>query len=235
MCNLYDIGPASAKQGRGWRRLVIEAMQKLPKVYGIRKTDPGLVVRRNDATGDLCPEIRHWGFHRPFNPAINNARIEKLDSGMWKPAWEAARRCVIPVATFYEWSGAKGHKQTHAFQSETRLGDAIDSSRASESGPGPAEREWLWMAGLWEDDPEHGPRYTMLTTAAEGMVAEIHDRMPAILRKNQVEAFLTLSGKVSVAEWLDGHPLSAPLEEFRCLNPLKSADPGPPIEDGFLF
>lgn len=229
MCNLYDIGPGTARKGRSWRRLVIEAMQKLPKAYGIRKTDPGIVVRQSGAqtgAGDLIAEIRRWGFHRPFNPAINNARLEKLESGMWQSAWESGRRCLIPVSAFYEWSGSKGTKQTHAFQ-------PIANKDAETDDEG--EEEWFWMAGLWEDHPEHGPSYTMLTTASSGVIADIHNRMPAILRSDQIESFLELQKGASLSDWLASHPLDDSLREFRCLNPLKSSKPGPPVEDAFLF
>jgi putative SOS response-associated peptidase YedK len=40
-----------------------------------------------------------WGFHRDFNPAINNARSDKLEGGMWKEAFHV-RRCVIPMSLF---------------------------------------------------------------------------------------------------------------------------------------
>lgn len=231
MCNLYDIGPGTARKGRSWRRLVIEAMQKLPKAYGIRKTDPGVVVRQSGAqtgAGDFTAEIRRWGFHRPFNPAINNARIEKLESGMWQSAWSSGQRCLIPVSAFYEWSGSKGAKQTHAFQPQP----AADHRPETDEEGG---EDWLWMAGLWEDHPEHGPSYTMLTTASSGVVAEIHDRMPAIVRSDQLESFLELQKDTSVSDWLASDPLDDSLREFRCLNPLKSRWPGPPVEDAFLF
>lgn len=225
MCNLYDIAPVGTKRSRGWGLEAAEAMERLPKVYGIRKTDHGLVMRRDEsARGGLRLELRRWGFHRAFNPAINNARVEKLADGLWSSAWLSGRRCVIPVASFYEWSGPKGAKQTHAFQ----------SAQADDSGEGPAT-PWLWMAGLWEDDPEHGPRFTMLTTAASGAIATIHERMPAILPKTGVESYLDLPTNSAAEAWLAARPFRDDLKTFRCLNPMKSARPGPPVEDAFLF
>ena len=218
MCNLYDIGPVRGVKGRGIQRLVIEKLSELTKEYGIRKTDPGVVVRRGAESSGWEAVVMRWGFSRPFNPAINNARMEKLAEGMWRPAREAGRWCLVPVATFYEWSGPKRGKQTHAFQAEHK-------------------DQLLWMAGLWEEDPEVGLSYTMITRAAEGVVAEIHDRMPAILAEDRAQEFLERDSgsKDEMLEWLSQSCLAEELRSFRCLNPLKSAKPGPPVEDPWLL
>lgn len=219
MCNLYDIGPAPNRQAKGWHRQVVEAMGGLPKVFGIRKTDSGLVIRRNWESGSLEPIVMRWGFHREFNPAVNNSRLDKLGSAMWSSAWRS-RRCVIPVATFYEWSGGeKGAKQTYAMQPDP-----------GESG---SPAGWFWMAGLWEEHPLHGACFSMITREAAGPVAQIHDRMPAILREEDVERFLNLP-----PDAVPGNDLNfaePTLKLFPCLNPLKTRRPGPAVEDGFLF
>lgn len=226
MCNLYDIAPVDTTRSQGWGLEVPVAMEQLPKAYGVRKTDHGLVMRRDEsARGGMRLESRRWGFHRAFNPAINNARVEKLADGLWSAAWLSGRRCVIPVASFYEWSGPKGAKQTHAFQAAA---EADNSGRQ-------LTISWLWMAGLWEDDSEHGPRFTMLTTAASGIIATIHNRMPAILPESEIESFLDLPKSCAAEEWLTTKPFHNDLKTFRCLNPMKSPQPGPPTEDAFLF
>lgn len=213
MCNLYDIGPATAKQSRGWERQAVEALGALPKKFGVRRTDPGLVLRRAPGSDGLESVVMRWGFVRDFSNAINNSRVDKLGSGMWAAAWRETR-CVIPVAAFYEWSGGeKGAKQTYALRGE----------------PG----EWLWMAGLWEENPDHGPCFSMITTEGQGVIASIHDRMPAILPADRVEAFLEAPVGSAPGELLDG--LRTDLAMFPCLNPLKLPKPGPPVEDGFLF
>lgn len=219
MCNLYDIGPAPARQARGWRGKIIEVLKTAPKTYAIRKTDPGIVLRSDPETGETEPEIMRWGFHRDFNPALNNARFDKLKHGMWSAAWQDGRRCVIPVATFYEWSGPAGSKQTHAFLRTE----------------GTDEPDWLWMAGLWEDDPEHGRRYTMITTDARGQIAAIHDRMPVILVTDDVEGFLSAPPSADPEILIDSGKLITELATFRCLNPMKSPKPGSPVQDQWLF
>jgi putative SOS response-associated peptidase YedK len=215
MCNLYDIGPAPARQAKGWERRTIEAMRELPKAFGIRRTDRGLVVRRNPANGEMEPSVMRWGFRREFSDCINNARVDKLDSGTWSGAWRA-RRCLIPAAAFYEWSGGeKGAKQTYALRAPV---EGLDT-------------EWLWIAGIWEENTDLGLCYSMLTTDARGAIATIHDRMPVALPASRIESYLMP----------DDHPdhdlaeARSDFAMFRCLNPLKIKHSGPPVEDGFLF
>ena len=226
MCNLYDIGPARSGRHHRWEGLVSNTLSEGMKAFGIRKTDPGVVIRSRDLSGvpgEIEVKAMRWGFHRAFNPAINNARIEKLTTGMWAGAWKENRRCLIPVSAFYEWSGPKGKKQTHAFVS-------ISEEAEEESG-----FHRLWMAGLWENHDELGECFTMITRAATGAAAEIHDRMPAILTPSATESYLWEGGADFSRRFLEESVLRKDLSTFPCQNPLKTSSPGPPIEDPWLL
>jgi len=213
MCNLYDVGPRRQQRGGvGWDDMVADYLECLEKDCGIRKTDPGPVML-HDPDGQITISTMRWGFARHFNPAINNARGDKL-GGMWRPAWEA-RRCLVPVRTFYEWTGKKGSKQTHAFQ-------------AGDGGV------YLYVAGLWEKnrDPEIGNCFTMVTCDASEQVAPIHDRMPAILDAEAGRVYLDADDPVDLIR-----PWQGELRIFSCANPLR--DPvghrGPvPVSDPAL-
>ncbi|MBP6785758.1 MAG: SOS response-associated peptidase family protein [Verrucomicrobiales bacterium] len=137
------------------------------KPFGIRKTDPGLVVSPRDNLP--VAEIRHRGFARHYNPAVNNARIDKLDGQSSLP-WRKMQRCLIPLSTWYEWSGPPGAKQTFAFQSQHR-------------------DELLWATGLRENG-DSGPTYSMITREASPTLAFIHPRIPALLEPAAFDAFL---------------------------------------------
>lgn len=116
-----------------------------------------------------------WGFHRPFNPSINNARSDKLETGMWAGTFRE-RRCVIPMSLFYEWGpGVGGKKQAHEFH------DPDD--------------DYLWVAGVWEANTEFVSCYAMVTTAASPLMAPIHNRMPALLRTEEMAEYLAESGR----------------------------------------
>ena len=54
-------------------------------------------------------------------------------------------------------------------------------------------------AGIWRDTPEWGPAYSMVMTEACLHVADVHDRMPVILPREEW------------SDWLDGGPDKAAL------------------------
>ncbi len=189
MCNTYVIRPKRGAQGLAQR--VSEATAKLASEL-VRKSDPGVVMR-----ADGRVEIMRWGFHREFNPAINNARSDKLEAGMWKEAFHD-RRCVIPMTLFYEWGpglgGGSGKKQEHEFH------DPDDG--------------YLWVAGVWEENGELGPCYSMVTTTASPLMAPIHARMPALLRPEEMAEFLA-----GIGHW-NFQPYTGPLAVTPCESPL---------------
>lgn len=191
MCNLYDIGKGK-RNDRAWVAKAVKALEKLPKRTGIRKTDKGLVIVKN-ASGELEPQIMRWGFHRAFNPSVNNTRSDKLESAMWAESFQQ-RRCLIPVMTFYEWTGPQGHKQTYRFDSP--------------------DEDWLWVAGIWESSQDYGLCYSMITTDANEQMAPIHERMPAVLRSDFAEAYLgSVPNQIA--------PTTERMLVQACVNPLK--------------
>jgi putative SOS response-associated peptidase YedK len=200
MCNTYVIRPKRGAQSLAQR--VGEATAKLASEL-VRKSDPGVVVR-----ADGRVEVMRWGFHREFNPAINNARSDKLEGGMWQEAFHE-RRCVIPMTLFYEWGpGSGGRKQAHEFRDP--------------------EDDHLWAAGIWEESRELGPCYTMVTTASSPLMSPIHDRMPALLRPEEMAEWLAGNGR-----W-DFRPFSGPLVVTPCESPL-ARRPGVEPRQGELF
>jgi len=80
----------------------------------------------------------------------------------------ARRRCIIPVDGFFEWKAIKGQKAKQPY--------AIAMKDGSPFG----------LGGLWENwkDPNSGEwirTFAIITTDANELVGEIHDRMPLIL------------------------------------------------------
>ncbi|MDA7868297.1 SOS response-associated peptidase [Akkermansiaceae bacterium] len=183
MCNAFN----TAKNPGDIREAIKEVESKL-----IRRTDHAPVK----LPGGEIVSMR-WGFQRKGLGVVNNTRSDNLDSPMWKDAIEK-RRCLIPVISYYEWSGPKGNKQTHLFRSP--------------------DHDWLWMAGVWEESAEFGPCFSMLTTEANSLVSPIHHRMPAILTEDEQRSFL-LEGLESFK------PVSDLLTTERAANPLLKTKP----------
>jgi len=131
--------------------------------------------------GERSVEGMSWGFPmrlKGMKPGskprpVNNARADKLDSFMWRYSFEE-RRCLIPVSAFAEAEGEKGAKTKTWF-----------------SLP---DEPIFAVAGLWRDTEEWGLAYTMVMTEACIHVANVHDRMPVILRRDDWQ------------DWLDGPP-----------------------------
>jgi putative SOS response-associated peptidase YedK len=100
-------------------------------------------------------------------PALINARSETAAD---KPAFRDSfrkRRCLVPASGFYEWQKRPGgRKQPFLF-------------RRADNAP-------IAVAGLWD-----GGACALLTTAADVVVAPVHDRMPLIL------------AQADFARWLD--------------------------------
>ena len=105
-----------------------------------------------------------------------------------KPAFRDVlrlRRCLIPVDSFYEWQSI-GPKQKQPFS----IGMADDSLFA--------------FAGLWERRSDSSGNIvetcTILTTKPNAVVADVHDRMPVILKPDHYD--LWLDSKIRNASFL---------------------------------
>ncbi|RYD28933.1 MAG: hypothetical protein EOP86_22370 [Verrucomicrobiaceae bacterium] len=155
MCNTYTLKNPHGGL-KGVPKPLKPLLEKLDHTL-IRPTVPAPVLLEDEA------RMMRWGFQRPWAKTINNTRTDKLDSPVWKKAFET-RRCLIPMAGFYEFSGPSGKKQAHLFY-------AVED----------AEDGWLWAAGIWEPNEELGDCFSMLMRDSAGTVKSIHDRMPVLV------------------------------------------------------
>ncbi len=115
--------------------------------------------------GGPTPELMVWGFRTPKSLLINT----RAETALEKPTFaESARRrhCVVPSTGFFEWDG---DKRKYRF--------TLPGSQA------------LYMAGIY-DMRDGAPCYSILTTAANDSMREVHDRMPLVLEKGQIGAWL---------------------------------------------
>lgn len=127
--------------------------------------------------------VPFWAKDAGIGSKMINARAEGIEA---KPAYRAAfksRRCVVPVSGFYEW------KKTGEPASKGRAGKPTKQPYYIF----PAEGKILAIAGLWECwDHGDGPleTFTIITTTPNAMMADLHDRMPVVLDKGGVGAWL---------------------------------------------
>ena len=121
--------------------------------------------------------VPYWAKDPSAGNKMINARAEGIET---KNAYKRAltrRRCIIPADAFYEWQVREGDAKGKA-KKKNKLPYVI---RHKDGSP-------LAFAGLWEfwrpkDQPDAEPirSCVIITTAANDLVAPIHDRMPVIL------------------------------------------------------
>ncbi len=159
-----------------------EDAPNFPPREAIKPTEPvAVVVKRGGARRF---ELMRWGFIPAWVkdpaefPLLYNARGETLAD---KPAFRAAarrRRCLIPADGFYEW------RRTGEGRAMTR--EPFFVSRA--------DGRPMAMAGVWETYMDAGggeiDTVAVVTTAANGTVAAVHDRMPVIVEPRDFDAWL---------------------------------------------
>lgn len=189
--------------------LAVTARRPAASPEGAAASPEGAAGSSSDAKRRRLTSYR-WGLVPSWAPdpgvaaRMFNARAESLRS---KPAFRNAltrRRCLVPSDAFYEWqrlpaTAGRAAKQPWCFRSPS-------------GGP-------LALAGLWEawrpatPDGERGPwllSCTIVTTAANDVVAPVHDRMPVLVAEADWE------------RWLDPEPLDSGMLD-RILRP---APPG---------
>ena len=165
MCGRYTFQPTEAFYQR----------------FNIANRLDGLEARDNIAPSQLvpviisqCPNhvmlmrwglIPHWAKEEKTAYKMINARMETLTQ---RPAFRsllATNRCMIPASGYYEWKADARGKTPYYIH--------------------PTSREFFAFAGLYDvwtnPDGKDIHTFTIITTDAGGVVAELHNRMPVIL------------------------------------------------------
>ena len=138
-----------------------------PKTPVIINAEPEVI---QPASWGLVP---HWAGEDWNRNYTLNARLETLEE---KPAFRDAeeQRCLVIVNGFYEWQHVNNSKIKYEIGFDDQL---------------------FALAGLYQET-ENGLTYTVVTTAARGIMQEIHNtklRMPFALNE---------SGRMH--DWLEG-------------------------------
>jgi putative SOS response-associated peptidase YedK len=152
-----------------------------------------IVTIVQEPSGKPTLQMAVWGL-KPFwlepgrAPPIN-ARAESVAAS---PMFREASRCLIPATGFYEW---RNRQPMH-----------IQLKRGAVFA----------FAGLWLPGIRGGlPTAAIVTTRPNALMATIHNRMPAILRRGDERAWLDLSAadverclEPIEADQMDAYPVS---------------------------
>ena len=115
-------------------------------------------------------ENLRWGFRKwDGKGVIINARVETIQTKSMFAQHLTAGRCVVPAGEYFEWERVGKEKIKHFVKDR--------------------EGNLLFMAGLYRDTKD-GREFVIITKEAHGDILKIHDRMPVILRTDQIESWL---------------------------------------------
>lgn len=149
--------------------------------WNIAPTQEVATIRQNGKHPTRIFGLMRWGLipYWAKDASIASRTINAMsETAVEKPAFRDAmrrRRCLIPADGFYEWRRGGGNKK-QAYN----IGMADDGLFA--------------FAGLWDRwrSPEGTAieTCTILTTTPNSLTADIHDRMPVILRPEDYDLWL---------------------------------------------
>jgi len=117
----------------------------------------------------------HWGLipkwsekMQDFKP-LNNARLETLMEKKTFSGLIGKQRCVVPADGYYEWrKNDEGKKFPQFIKRE--------------------HNETLFFTGLYQKN--NNIEFSIITTEAKGELADIHHRMPVILKEEEINNYL---------------------------------------------
>jgi putative SOS response-associated peptidase YedK len=217
MCGRYTQGVhfgdiASRFHAELWDRVDEQDVAR----YNVSPSQSVLIVVGDDAGRRLIHAA--WGLRPAWVSADSgiapiNARSETAAS---LPMFRAAlrkSRCLIPADGFYEWRKVPGQKRKQPFYFRLRGGGLFA------------------FAGLWQPPNENSggvPTCTILTTAPNEMVKQVHNRMPVILEPAFEELWLdrSVTDAAQVTPLLRAYPAEQ-MEAYRVREQVSS-----PSNDG---
>lgn len=165
--------------------------------WNVAPTKPMPVVRVDDE-GARVLSMARWGLLPPWARSASvgarmiNARAETVATSRAYAVPFARRRCLVPADGWYEWTRTAEGRQPYYL---TRVDGDV-----------------LAFAGIWSVwRGADGPRLTcsVLTTAAVGALADVHDRMPVLLAPGRWGSWLSMTEDPNALltvdeEWLAG-------------------------------
>ncbi|KKK06902.1 SOS response-associated peptidase [Micromonospora sp. HK10] len=167
--------------------------------WNVAPTDPVPLVR-------LAPEghrllsvgrwglLPHWARTASGAARMINARVETVATSRAYASSFARRRCLVPADGWYEWVREPGGRRQPYFMTPR------DGSVLSFAG--------IWS--VWAAGDAALLTFSVLTTAAVGELAEVHDRMPLLLPRERWADWLGPAEDPAAllapppAEWLAG-------------------------------
>nr|MBI1232701.1 SOS response-associated peptidase [Cytophagales bacterium] len=175
MCGRYSLAKSKQELEERFQAEMLEPFQ--PR-YNIAPTQLVPVI-----TSDSRKGFSHfyWGItpdfakNKPVSQKFINARSETVHEKVSFRSAFQRKRCIVPADGFFEWK--RVGKKTKTPYRFTLLDGGLFA-----------------MAGIWDEyettDGDSQHTFLILTTSPNGILTEIHDRMPVILSKEMEAAWL---------------------------------------------
>jgi putative SOS response-associated peptidase YedK len=174
MCGRFQL---SVKGKQISERFNVEVFDKFYKPSFNCAPSQKLPVITNDHPAKLS--FFQWGLipYWAKDPIIGSRNINtRSETISEKPSFKSAyknRRCLIPANGFYEWQKDSDHTPYRIFLKDEKL---------------------FAFAGIWETWKDAENRiinsFSIITTNANSLVADIHNRMPVILKPEDEDKWL---------------------------------------------
>jgi putative SOS response-associated peptidase YedK len=151
--------------------------EPLAPSWNVAPTDPVYVIAERDGSRQLGSMawglVPHWA--KDTRSIHINARAETVATNASFRDSFAARRCLIPADGFYEWEPKdKGRTPHWVFRADGH----------------PMVFAGIWASRRDEDSGLWVRTCSIITTAAQGVIESIHDRMPVVLERSSWPAWL---------------------------------------------
>jgi putative SOS response-associated peptidase YedK len=173
-----------------------EPLYNLPPRYNGAPGQEHWVIRQHPKTGERSLDRLWWGLipywckdagggRKPIN--AKGETVAALPS--FRDAYRK-RRCLLPVDNFFEWKAIKGEKAKQPFAIAMKSGKPFAVAAIWENWQKPGTEEWVRS-------------FAVITTTANELVADIHERLPVIIPPEAYDRWLSLTDP-------DPHDLLAP-------------------------
>lgn len=165
--------------------IMLTMSRSIAMTGNIRPTNVAAVIA-SGRSGNIGVFPMVWGFTtEASSKPIINCRIETADQkNLWRESW-LTRRCVIPASWYYEW----GVLPTDEGYNRRQQRDIKKTRFAIQ----PTGTEITFLAGVYRYEEHNGkqiPMFSVITREAVEPVRSIHDRMPLILKQEDVREWV---------------------------------------------
>ena len=162
---------------------LVEPLVEAPPRYNGSPGQEHWVIRQHPDTGARTLDRLSWGLIPGWVKEANggrkpiNARAETVASlPSFCDAYER-RRCLLPIDNFFEWKAIKGATEKQPFAIGMRNAQPFAPAAIWENWRRPGTDDWVRT-------------FCVITTTANELVADIHDRMPVVIPPESYDRWL---------------------------------------------